>query len=158
MLKQTSYLEICMQICYHKLMKVVIDTSVWISALIKKETAARELLRVVFQGKVEPQISEPLFKEYESVMKREKIQTVTILTKEEQSELFNAFLAKCRWNTIYYTWRPNLKDEGDNFLVELAVASGSKVIITYNLKDFKEGELLFDHSVVTPETFMKEWI
>ncbi len=58
-------------------MKVVIDTSVWISALIKKESSARELLRLVFQGKVSPQISEALFKEYESVMKRKKIQNLT---------------------------------------------------------------------------------
>ena len=137
-------------------MNVVIDTSVWISALIKKETAARALLRLVFQEKIVPQMSEPLFREYESVMQRDKIQTLTILTENEQKELFNAFLSKCHWNDIYYTWRPNLKDENDNFLVELAVASGSKAIITYNLKDFQEAELIFDHTVTTPEFFIKE--
>ncbi len=137
-------------------MNVVIDTSVWISALIKKETAARTLLRLVFQEKVVPQMSEPLFREYEAVMQREKIQALTILTENEQRELLNAFLSKCHWNDIYYTWRPNLKDEDDNFLIELAVASGSNVIITYNLKDFREAELIFDHTVTTPETFIKE--
>ena len=137
-------------------MNVVIDTSVWISALIKKETAARALLRLVFQEKVVPQMSEPLFREYESVMQREKIQALTILTENEQRELLNAFLSKCHWNDIYYTWRPNLKDEDDNFLIELAVASGSNVIITYNLKDFREAELIFDHTVTTPEMFIKE--
>ncbi len=137
-------------------MKVVIDTSVWISALIKKESGARELLRLVFQNKIAPQMSEPLFREYESVMKRKKIQTLTILSKNEQHELLNALLSKCHWNDIYYTWRPNLKDEGDNFLVELAVASGSKAIITYNVKDFTNAQLVFDHTITTPENFMKE--
>ena len=137
-------------------MKVVIDTSVWISALIKKGSGARELLRLVFQDKIAPQMSEPLFREYESVMKRKKIQTHTPLSKEEQYELFNAFLSKCHWNDIYYTWRPNLKDENDNFLVELAVASGARAIITYNLKDFTNAELVFDHTITTPEKFMKE--
>ena len=137
-------------------MKVVIDTSVWISALIKKESGARELLRLIFQDKIAPQMSEPLFREYESVMKRKKIQTLTPLSKEEQYELLNALLSKCHWNDIYYTWRPNLKDEDDNFLVELAVASGSKAIITYNVKDFTNAQLVFDHTITTPENFMKE--
>ena len=137
-------------------MKVVIDTSVWISALIKKESFSREVLRLVLQDKLSPQMSESLFKEYESVMKRKKIQNLTVLTLDEQGELFNAYLSKCKWNDIYYTWRPNLKDEDDNFLVELAVASGAEVIITYNLKDFVNAELVFSHTITTPENFIKE--
>ena len=137
-------------------MKVVIDTSVWISALITKDSSAREILRLVFKEKLLPQISETLFIEYESVAKREKIQILTPLTREEQDELFSAYLSKCKWNDIYYTWRPNLQDENDNFLIELAVASGAETIITYNTKDFKNAELLFSHRIVTPEIFLKE--
>lgn len=137
-------------------MKIVIDTSVWISALITKDSEARELLRFVFQKKVIPQMGETLFKEYESVMKRKKIQALTPLSADEQTELFNAYLATCRWNDIYYTWRPNLKDEGDNFLVELAVASGAEAIITYNTRDFKNAELIFSHKIITPQEYIKE--
>ena len=136
-------------------MKVVIDTSVWISALITKECGAREILRLVFQEKLIPQISEQLFREYESVMRRRKIQNLTILAKDEQQELFEAFLSKCKWNDIYYSWRPNLKDENDNFLVELAVASGAEAIVTYNTKDFKNSELVFDHIIITPEELIR---
>jgi len=139
-------------------MKVVIDTSVWISALIKKESGARNLLRLVFQDRISPQISEPLFREYESVMKRKKIQALTILSKDEQYELFNAFLSKCHWNDIYYTWRPDLQDADDNFLVEIAVSSGSKAIITYNLEDFRNASLVFDHTITTPENFIEEML
>ncbi len=53
-------------------------------------------------------------------------------------------------------WRPNLKDENDNFLVELAVASGAEALITYNVKDFKNAELIFKHMIATPEDFIKE--
>ncbi len=89
-------------------------------------------------------------------MKREKIQILTPLTREEQHELFSAYLSKCKWNDIYYTWRPSLQDENDKFLIELAVASGAETIITYNTKDFKNAELLFSHRIVTPEIFLKE--
>ncbi len=135
-------------------MKIVIDTSVWISALISKDSHSRELLRLVFKKKLFPQMSETLFREYEAVMKRDKIKKLISLTLKEQEELFNAYLSTTKWVDIYYTWRPNLKDEDDNFLVELAVASGAEAIITYNEKDFKKSELLFDFKIVTPKNFI----
>ncbi len=137
-------------------MKIVIDTSVWISALIAKDSQARELIRLVLKKELFPQMSEALFREYESVMKRGKIQSLTPLDKDEQEELFDAYLSTCRWVDIYYRWRPNLKDEDDNFLVELAVASGSRAIVTYNVKDFVGANLLFPHKIITPEDFIKE--
>ena len=137
-------------------MKVVIDTSVWIAALIKKDSGARDVLRLALRKEIIPQMGETLFREYESVMKRKKIQKLTSLSPEEQQELLEAFLLVCQWNDIYYTWRPNLKDENDNFLVELAVASGAEAIVTYNRKDFAEAQLLFEHRIVTPEELIKE--
>ena len=80
------------------IMKVVIDISVWISALIKKKSSARELLRLIFRDKVFPQMSEALFYEYEAVMKRKKIQKLTPLTAEEQEQLLHAYLSSCKWN------------------------------------------------------------
>jgi len=61
--------------------------------------------------------------------------------------------------SIHYIWRPNLKDEGDNFLVELAVAGNAKYIVTNNVKDFSHAQLRFDSfSVITPERAIKEGI
>ncbi len=99
-------------------MKVVIDTNVWISALISKDGASREIIRLALLGEIVPQISTALFLEYEAVMKRESVKKFCALSIKEQEELFNAFLSTCNWNEIFYLWRPNLKDEADNFLVE----------------------------------------
>src|SRR6266513_5375089 len=44
------------------------------------------------------------------------------LSAAEREELFDIYLARCRWTRIYFLWRPNLRDESDNHLVELAVA------------------------------------
>jgi len=139
-------------------MKIVIDTSVWISALIKKDSMAREILRLVFNRKLSAQLSDTLYKEYESVMRREKIISLVPISLEKQSELLDAFCAVAEFNTIYYTWRPNLKDEGDNFLVELAVSSNAEVILTYNEKDFQGSELAFSFKVMTPNKFLEECI
>ena len=138
-------------------MNVVIDTNVWISALISKDEVSREVIRWALLDKITPQISTTLFLEYEDVMKREKIQTLCSLTIQEQEELFQAFLSTCKWNEIFYLWRPNLDDEGDDFLIELAVASNSSVIVTDNIKDIECGELKFDIEVLTPKQFIERY-
>jgi len=138
-------------------MNVVIDTNIWVSALISKDGVSREVIRWALLDKIIPQISTTLFLEYEDVMKRDKIQSLCSLSIEEQEELFHAFLSTCKWNEIFYLWRPNLDDEGDNFLIELAVASNSSVIITDNIKDIKDGELQFDIEVLTPKQFIERY-
>jgi len=136
-------------------MKVVIDTNIWIAALISKDGASREIIRLALQGKITPHISTSLLVEYEAVMQREKIQKLCTLNASEQEALFHAYLSTCKWNEIFYLWRPNLNDKNDDFLVELAVASNSKVIITDNKKDIAHGELQFDFEVLTPKEFLE---
>ncbi len=138
-------------------MNLVIDTNIWISALISKDGVSRDIIRLALQERLVPQISNTLFLEYEAVMKREKIQALCILSQEEQEELFQAFLSTCQWNEIFYLWRPNLNDIDDNFLIELAVASNSRVIITDNIKDIASGELHFDIEVLTPKQFLERY-
>jgi predicted nucleic acid-binding protein len=58
--------------------------------------------------------------------------------------------------SIYYLWRPNLKDEADNHLIELAVAGNAQIIATHNLKDFQNSELLFPNlSILKPEEIIR---
>ena len=40
--------------------------------------------------------------------------------------MFDGFLSVCRWVEVFFAWRPNLPDEADNHLVELAVAGNAK--------------------------------
>ena len=78
------------------------------------------------------------------------------LTEDEVSELLAAFFSVCEWVQIHYLWRPNLKDEGDNFLIELAVAGNAESIITNNLKDLRNAELQFDGlKVLAPEDYLR---
>lgn len=138
--------------------KVIIDTSVWISTLMSKDGKSKDIIRMALQEKIIPQISSALFLEYEDVMARQDIQTQCKLDRDEQIELFEAYLSTCRWVNLYFLWRPNLKDENDNFLIELAVASNTKYLITYNKKDFLNAQLQFDIEVLTPEEFIQKGI
>ena len=46
---------------------------------------------------------------------------------------------------INFLWRPNLQDEGDNYLIEIAVAMQPCTIVTHNVKDFRQAELMFSN-------------
>lgn len=109
------------------------------------------------QDKLTPLMGDALFNEYLDVINRDDIMQKCPFDRDERMEFLSAFLACCQWCRIYFGWRPNLPDEGDNHLVELAVAGGAKYIITTNVRDFKNGELVFDgFSAVTPQQFIKE--
>ena len=60
---------------------------------------------------------------------------------------------------MYYGWRPNLPDEGDNHLIELALAGGAQAIVTHNLRDLQGGDLLLGRlQVMTPAQCLEKWI
>jgi putative PIN family toxin of toxin-antitoxin system len=136
--------------------KVVIDTSVMISALIGKRGASREVIRRCLIGDYLPLISNPLFQEYEDVSSRKRVKGTCPLSEREIRDLLNAFYSVCSWVSIYYLWRPNLKDEADNFLVELALAGNSPTIVTNNVKDLEAAELKFeDLRILTPQQILR---
>jgi predicted nucleic acid-binding protein len=71
-----------------------------------------------------------LFAEYESVLRRPRLFARSRLSGAEREEFLDIFLAVCRWTRVYYAWRPNLRDEADNHIVELAVAGAASAIVT----------------------------
>lgn len=98
-----------------------------------------------------------LFAEYEALLSRDELYERCLLAPAEREEVLNAFLSVCRWTTIYYGWRPNLRDEGDNHLIELAVAGGAEAIVTKNVRDFRSAELRFPGlRILRPDDLSKE--
>lgn len=136
--------------------RVVIDTNIFIGACLG-QGAAHRVIADCLRGKYVPLMGAALLAEYEDVLGRAEMFGNCRLTLAERDELLDIFLACCEWTRIYYAWRPNLPDEGDNHLVELAVAGGAKFIVTYNLRDLSRMELRFPGlRVLSPDDFLKE--
>lgn len=124
-------------------MKVVVDTNVFVSAIMNAEAAPRRVIRLCLMGELRPLMGNALLAVYEDVCGRRDLFDDTLLSPSDREALLDAFLASCLWTPIYYLWRPNLRDEGDNHIIELAVAGGAQAIITANIRDFKQPALLF---------------
>ncbi len=138
--------------------KVVIDTNIIVSALISsKSSYSRKIVEKVFKNTITPLMGEALFNEHIEVTNRRHIFKSCVLHEVERQEFLQAYMKCCQWCKIYYKWRPNLRDEGDNHIIELAVGGGASCIITKNIKDLKSGELLFNKlRIVTPDEFIEE--
>lgn len=135
---------------------IVLDTNVFISACLGGG-AGNAVVRACLEGKCYPLMGAALYAEYEDVLGRSEWAAKSPLTVEERRELFRIFLASCSWTRVYYGWRPNLPDEADNHLIELAVAGGAECIVTRNLRDLAGGELLFPGlRFMDPVNFLKE--
>ena len=135
---------------------IVVDTDVFVSAL-RGGGASNEVLAECLRGTFLPLMGTVLFTEYESVLRRPQLFTRSRLSGAEREELFDIFLAACRWTRVYYAWRPNLRDEDDNHVVELAVAGAASAIVTRNVRDFRIGaELKFPQlEILTPVQLLK---
>lgn len=137
-------------------MLIVVDTNVFVGACLGVG-ASNAVVAACLRGEHTPLMGTALLTEYEDVLGRRALFRNCRLNDAERAELMDIFLATCRWTRIYFGWRPNLPDEGDNHLVELAVAGGACRIVTRNLRDLGGRELKFPELVaVTPEQFLQE--
>ncbi|WP_119292601.1 putative toxin-antitoxin system toxin component, PIN family [Azohydromonas sediminis] len=136
-------------------MVIVVDTNVFVSACLGRGASAAVIAGCLRQRFV-PLMGAALLAEYEDVLSRGRLFATSRLDATEREELLDIFLAHGRWTRIYFGWRPNLRDEGDNHLIELAVAGGADYVVSQNLRDLKRHELKFPGlHAVTPSALLK---
>lgn len=139
-------------------MRVVVDTNILVGAMLQQGGACRAVVRLCLLREVVPLIGVALFAEMEDVLSRSDLFSTSPLDATERHELFAAFLNASQWVQIYYAWRPNLRDEADNHIVDLAVAGGAEYVITQNIRDFAKMELKFPQlKCATAAEFLGTW-
>lgn len=116
-------------------MKIVIDTNVLVSSLKSSRGASYKLISLFPHHVFTPVISVPLVVEYEAVLKRADLSIE--FTHEDIEDFLNYICSVSVFQDIYFLWRPFLPDPCDDHILEVAVASKSDAIITYNKRDFR---------------------
>jgi putative PIN family toxin of toxin-antitoxin system len=135
---------------------LVIDTNVLVAGLRSAGGASRKVLRHALMGRFQPLFGNALWLEYMDLLGRPVWGDST--TSAERLQVLAALAQQGRWVTVYYGWRPNLPDEADNHLIELALAGSATAIVTHNVKDLRQGELqLGKLRMLTPAQCLEEW-
>ncbi len=138
---------------------VVVDTNVLVSALLGGGGKSRHVLLACLRGELQPVIGAALQTEYEDVFSREHLWASSATTALERERVLDAFLSRCSWIEVFFAWRPNLPDEGDNHLVELALAAQAHIIVSKNIRDLRGGELKFPSlNVFTPKQVWEKYL
>ena len=132
--------------------RIVIDTNVFISSLRSANGASYRLLRLMEKGSYEFAVSVPLVTEYEDVAKKQI--TDLSLNKSDIETLIDNVCSLAIRQKIFFLWRPFLKDPKDDHVLEVAVSSNSKYIITFNTKYFGQVER-FGIEAITPQEFLQ---
>lgn len=131
---------------------IIMDTNVLFAGLYSSSGASFQILRLLGAKTIKPVISTTLLFEYEDVLKRE--QTILKLSHKQVDIILDNICSLSNFQKIYFLWRPYLKDPKDDHILEVAVASKTKTIITHNLKDFKQVEK-FGIQAITPGNYLE---
>jgi len=133
--------------------RIILDTNVLYAGLFSSKGASFQVLRAIEQSRLKMVISTTLLFEYEDILRRN--QADLGLSNQEIESTLDYFCMKSEHQKIYFLWRPHLPDPKDDHLLELAIASGTKFIVTHNTKDFV-GMENFGIRAITPKEVMEE--
>ncbi len=104
------------------------------------------MLGMIADGKINLAASPALFLEYEAVLKREKHELTPQFV-----DGFLAELALCiKPIEIWYRWRPQVSDAGDEMVLEAAINGHAEAIVTHNRRHFEQASRRFGIGVLTP--------
>ncbi len=133
--------------------RIILDTNVLYAGLYSSKGASFRILQAIDKDKLRMVISTTLLFEYEDILKRNQVGLG--LSNQEIDRVLDYFCMMSDHQKIYFLWRPYLPDPKDDHLLELAVASGTKLIMTHNTKDF-QGIEEFGIRPITPKEMLEE--
>lgn len=135
------------------MLKVVLDTCVLVSAIRSNRGASFQVLSKIGTGAFDVVISVPLVLEYEDALTRQL--AATGLRAADVEDLIDYVCSIAKRQSIFFLWRPLLKDPKDDMVAEVAAAAGCDAIVTHNVRDFV-GVERFGVKILTSASLLKK--
>lgn len=117
-------------------MNIVVDTNVVVSGLKGDMGNPHKLLEELQGGKFDISVSVPLVLEYEAQLK--KYLSPEFFSADDIDDFIDYICRIGHKPPVYFFQRPFLKDPFEDHVLELAVASHSRYIVTMNKMDFTD--------------------
>ena len=136
-----------------KRLRVIIDTSVLVAAARSRNGASFQLMRMLPSAQFEMALTVALYTEWQAVLTRPEHMPPNVSVEATMG--FLRYLASIsHLQDVHFLWRPFLRDPDDDMVLECAVASGSRYIVTHNVKDFRRATEL-KVQAITPADFLQ---
>lgn len=132
----------------HALMRLVLDTNVLISALLKPGSVPDRALAAIWRSGALVLYDARIAEEYREVVARPKFRAIS---RDRVEELLAKLLERGELLAEAAAWHGAMADEGDRIFVEIALAGRAHAIVTGNLKHYPT-DLGFD--VQPPATLL----
>lgn len=136
--------------------RVVLDTSVVVAALRSQLGASNAVLSLVASRQLIALATPPLFLEYEDVLKRPEQRLVHGLADEQIDEFLSEFAALLEPVETHFQWRPQVRDAGDEMVLEAAVNGRAEALVTFNVADFVQAAKWFRLRILRPSDVLRE--
>lgn len=133
-------------------LRVVFDTNVVIAAMLSRNGASFRILSLLGDPRFVFAISSTLLLEYEDVALR--ADPGVPLAPGAIDRILDRISELGYRPGIFFRLRPQLRDPGDDFILELAVAGGCTYIVTHNTRDFAGAER-FGVRAISPAAFLR---
>lgn len=131
-------------------MRLVADTDVLVAAMRSPGGASAAILRAARRGRVTLLVSVPLAMEYEAICSEAEHQLAAGLSVREVAIFLDAVMAMAEPVKIHFLWRPQLRDPGDEMVLETAVNGRADGLVTFNVRDFGTVPEQFGIEVMIP--------
>ncbi len=114
----------------------MLDTDVIVAAMRSRSGASAAILRAARQGQTTLLVSVALAMEYEAVCREAEHRLASGLSDREVDVFLAAVIALAEPVQTHFLWRPQLRDPGDEMVLEAAVNGRADALVTFNTRDF----------------------
>lgn len=132
-------------------MKIVVDTSVWIAAVLSNRGASHEILNRALAGEFEIVVSHSIYQELTAVLERPEIKKLAKF-KNDELKIIKRFLKNLRVGV-----KSKIKisrDPNDDMFIQCAVEYGVDFILSHD-KDLLDIKKVHHVNIISPGHFLK---
>lgn len=128
----------------------MLDTDVVVAAMRSPTGGSAELLRRIRLGHATMILTVALALEYEAQCMMAEHRLAAGLNAVEVDIFVDRLISLAEPVEIYFRWRPQLRDPGDELVLEAAVNGRAAAIVTFNEKHPRDARTSFDIEVLRP--------
>jgi putative PIN family toxin of toxin-antitoxin system len=135
---------------------VVLDTDVIVAAVRSSQGASSRVIAAVLTGELGIALSVGLALEYEAVAKRPEHLAAGGLTAVDVDDLLARLYELAQQLDLHFRWRPQLRDNDDEMVLETSVNANCIPIVSFNCRDLQQGWVRFGIDLLTPVELLRK--